>query len=344
MALDGFALRPRRGRGVGVVDSSQLGTFNSCSAALARSACGTRQVPARRLYRPPHGNVAPAEAPGSNETIMDFTDEQIERYARHIVLKEVGGVGQQRLLGAKVLVIGAGGLGCPITLYLAAAGVGTIGVVDDDVVSLSNLQRQIAHATARIGVAKTASAAAAVAAINPDVRLVEHRTRVGADNAAELIAAYDLVADGSDNFATRFLVNDACYFAGKTLVTAAIAEFDGQLATFKAYRDGDHPCYRCVFREVPPGDFDEGCARDGVLGALAGVMGSLQAVEVLKELLGIGESLSGSLTIYDGLGGGFHRMAVHRDPECTLCGADPTIRDLSIHRRRAPQAAPAEAT
>jgi adenylyltransferase/sulfurtransferase len=275
---------------------------------------------------------------------MEFTDEQIERYARHIVLKEVGGVGQQRLLGARVLVIGAGGLGCPIALYLAAAGVGTLGLVDDDVVSLSNLQRQIAHATARIGTPKTASAAAALAAINPDVRVVEHRTRIGADNAAELIAAYDLVADGSDNFATRFLVNDACYFAGKTLVTAAIAQFDGQLATFKAYREGDHPCYRCVFREAPQGDFDEGCARDGVLGALAGVMGSLQAVEVLKELLGIGESLSGSLTIYDGLGGRFHRLAVRRDPECPLCGAEPTIRDLSMHRHRAPQAAPAEAT
>jgi adenylyltransferase/sulfurtransferase len=275
---------------------------------------------------------------------MDFTDEQIERYARHIVLKEVGGVGQQRLLGARVLVIGAGGLGCPITLYLAAAGVGTIGVVDDDAVSLSNLQRQIAHATARIGTPKTASVVAAVAAINPDVRVIEHRTRLTADNAAELIAAYDLVADGSDNFATRFLVNDACYLARKPLVTAAIAQFDGQLATFKAYQAGDHPCYRCVFREAPQGDFDEGCARDGVLGALAGVMGSLQAVEVLKELLGIGESLSGSLTIYDGLGGRFHRMAVRRDPECPLCGVSPTIRDLSMHRRRAPQAAPAEAT
>jgi molybdopterin-synthase adenylyltransferase len=275
---------------------------------------------------------------------MEFTDEQIERYARHIVLKEVGGVGQQRLLRAKVLVIGAGGLGCPISLYLAAAGVGTIGIVDDDVVSLSNLQRQIAHATARIGTPKTASAAATLAAINPDVCVVEHRTRINAENAAKLIAAYDLVADGSDNFATRFLVNDSCYFARKPLVTAAIAQFDGQLATFKAYQEGDHPCYRCVFRDAPQGDFDEGCARDGVLGALAGVMGSLQAVEVLKELLGIGESLSGSLTIYDGLGGRFHRMAVRRDPECPLCGAAPTIFDLSIHRRRAPRAAPAEAT
>ena len=275
---------------------------------------------------------------------MDFTDDQIERYARHIVLKEVGGAGQQALLRAKVLVVGAGGLGCPLALYLAAAGVGTIGVVDDDLVSLSNLQRQIAHTTARIGTPKATSAAATVAAINPDVRVVEHRARLVADNALDLIAAYDLVADGSDNFATRFLVNYACYLARKTLVTAAIAQFDGQLATFKAYESGDHPCYRCLFREAPPGDFDEGCARDGVLGALAGVMGSLQAVEVLKELLGIGESLSGSLTIYDGLGGRFHRMAVRRDPECPLCGASPTIRDLSSHRPRARQAMPATAT
>jgi adenylyltransferase/sulfurtransferase len=275
---------------------------------------------------------------------MDFTDEQIERYARHIVLKEVGGAGQQRLLRSRVLVIGAGGLGCPLALYLAAAGVGTLGVVDDDVVSLSNLQRQIAHATARIGVAKTASIAASVAAINPDVRVIEHRARLGADNALDLIGAYDLVADGSDNFATRFLVNDACFLARKTLVTAAIAQFDGQLATFKAYEPGDHPCYRCLFREAPQGEFDEACARDGVLGALAGVMGSLQAVEVLKELLGIGQSLSGSLTIYDGLGGQFHRVSVRRDPDCPLCGASPTIRDLSAHRRRAPQAARAEAT
>jgi adenylyltransferase/sulfurtransferase len=275
---------------------------------------------------------------------MDFDDAQVERYARHIVLREVGGAGQQRLLRSKVLVIGAGGLGCPILMYLAAAGVGTLGVVDDDVVALSNLQRQIAHVTARIGTAKTASAAATVAALNPDVRVVEHPMRLAADNALELIGAYDLVADGSDNFATRYLVNDACFLAQKTLVTAAIAQFDGQLATFKAYADGDHPCYRCLFREAPAGEGDESCARDGVLGALAGVMGTLQAVEVLKELLGIGASLSGSLTLYDGLEGRFHRLAVHRDPACPLCGDAPTIRDLSPHRRRAPRAAPAEAT
>jgi len=275
---------------------------------------------------------------------MDFTDEQIERYARHIVLREVGGAGQQRLLRSKVLVVGAGGLGCPIMMYLAAAGVGTIGVVDDDAVSLSNLQRQIAHVTARIGTPKTASVALTVAALNPDIRVVEHRARLTADNALELISAYDLVADGSDNFATRFLVNDACFLARRSLVTAAIAQFDGQLATFKAYEQGDHPCYRCLFREAPSGDFDESCARDGILGALAGVLGSLQAVEVLKELLGIGASLSGSLTIYDGLDGRFHRMSAHRDPDCPLCGEKPTIRDLSSHRRRAPRAAPAEAT
>jgi adenylyltransferase/sulfurtransferase len=275
---------------------------------------------------------------------MDFSDEQIERYARHIVLKEVGGAGQQRLLRSKVLVIGAGGLGCPLIMYLAAAGVGTIGVVDDDVVSLSNLQRQIAHTTARIGTLKTASAAATAAALNPDVRVVEHRARLAADNALDLIAAYDLVADGSDNFATRYLVNDACFFAQRTLVTAAIAQFDGQLATFKAYQSGEHPCYRCLFRDAPAGDFDESCARDGVLGALAGVMGSLQAVEVLKELLGTGASLSGSLTIYDGLDGRFHRMSVRPDPACALCGDKPTIRDLSHHRRPARQAAPAAAT
>jgi adenylyltransferase/sulfurtransferase len=275
---------------------------------------------------------------------MDFSDEQIERYARHIVLKEVGGAGQQRLLRAKVLVVGAGGLGCPVVMYLAAAGVGTIGVVDDDAVSLSNLQRQIAHVTARVGAPKTASAALTVAALNPDVRVVEHRTRLTADNALELISAYDLVADGSDNFATRYLVNDACFLAKKTLITAAIAQFDGQFATFKAYAEGDHPCYRCLFREAPAGDFDESCARDGIHGALAGVLGSLQAVEALKELLGIGASLSGSLTIYDGLDGRFHHMSAHRDPDCPLCGKKPTIRDLSGHRRRARQAAPAEAT
>lgn len=262
---------------------------------------------------------------------MEMTDQQIERYARHIVLKEVGGAGQQRLLGARVLVVGAGGLGSPLLMYLAAAGVGTIGVADDDTVSLSNLQRQVAHVTASIGRAKTASAADTVGALNSDVRLIEHAVRLAPDNALELISGYDVVADGSDNFATRFLINDACYLAGKTLVTAAILRFDGQLATHKAHLPGNHPCYRCIFGAPPPDELGQSCSQDGVLGALAGMMGSMQAVEVLKELLGIGDSLSGQLLIVDALGATFRKVKVNRDPGCALCGANGSIRDLSLH-------------
>ncbi|MBF0094103.1 MAG: ThiF family adenylyltransferase, partial [Alphaproteobacteria bacterium] len=192
---------------------------------------------------------------------MDFTEEQIHRYARHIILPEVGGVGQGKLLDAKVLVIGAGGLGSASILYLAAAGVGTIGVVDDDTVDLSNLQRQVLHATDRIGMSKTASTAMAVAAINPDVRLIRHDVRLSAGNAMELVSGYDIVADGCDNFPTRFLVNDACFLAGKPLVSAAILRFDGQLATFKAHEGG--PCYRCIYREPPPEGQIPSCAEAG---------------------------------------------------------------------------------
>ena len=179
---------------------------------------------------------------------MEFNDQQVQRYARHILLKEVGGAGQAKLLGARVLVIGAGGLGSPVLLYLAAAGVGTIGVVDDDIVDLTNLQRQVVHTTAAVGRPKVESAKETVAAINPDVRLVPHNARIAAGNALDLIGGYDIVADGSDNFATRFLVNDACYFAAKPLVSAAILRFDGQVSTFKAFEDGDKPCYRCPVR------------------------------------------------------------------------------------------------
>ena len=256
---------------------------------------------------------------------MDLTDEQIERYARHIVLREVGGAGQQKLLASRVLVVGAGGLGSPIIMYLAAAGVGTIGVVDDDRVSLSNLQRQILHTTPRTGAPKTASAHDAVGALNPDVRLIEHPVRLDPGNALDLIGGYDVVADGSDNFATRYLVNDACFFARKPLVTAAIDRFDGQLTTIRGFEAG-RPCYRCLFDQPPPEDMQPSCARDGILGALAGVMGSLQASEVLKELLGIGETLAGSLLIYDALGGTFQRFRVRPDPACPLCGARPSIR------------------
>ncbi len=258
---------------------------------------------------------------------MDFTEDQIRRYARHIILPEVGGTGQARLAASKVLVIGAGGLGSPVVLYLAAAGVGTIGVIDDDDVDLTNLQRQVLHTTSRIGLAKVESARAAVADINPEVTLVPHRLRLEKENASELIARYDIVADGSDNFPTRFLVNDACWLAGKPLVSAAILRFDGQLATYKH----GGPCYRCLFREAPPPGQIPTCAEAGVLGAIAGTMGSLQATEVVKELLGIGESLSGSLLIYDALSVGFRKVKVRPDPGCPLCGDSPTITDLSVH-------------
>ena len=259
---------------------------------------------------------------------MDFTEDQIHRYARHILLPEVGGTGQARLLESKALVIGAGGLGSPLIMYLAAAGVGTIGVIDDDRVDLSNLQRQVVHSTERIGMAKAESARLAAAAINPDVRVIAHSERLTADNALDLIAGYDIVADGSDNFATRFLVNDACRLAGKTLVSAAVLRFDGQLATFKS----PGPCYRCLYPSEPPEGEVPTCAQAGVLGAMAGVMGTLQATEVLKELLGIGDSLSGSLLIVDALSTSFRKIRLKPDPACALCGPDATIHDLSDHR------------
>jgi adenylyltransferase/sulfurtransferase len=264
------------------------------------------------------------------DTGMEFSEEQIERYARHIILPEVGGEGQAKLLQSRVLVIGAGGLGSPLLLYLAAAGTGTLGVVDDDFVDLSNLQRQVIHGTGRIGAAKVESARETLGEINPEVTLLTHQTRLNAGNALELIADYDLVADGSDNFATRFLVNDACYLAKTPLVSAALLRFEGQISTFKAYLGGE-PCYRCIFPEAPPPGLIPTCAEGGVLGAVAGAMGSIQAVEVIKELLGIGESLSGSLVLYDALTTTFRKIKVKPDPECPLCGENPTIRDLSSH-------------
>jgi adenylyltransferase/sulfurtransferase len=252
---------------------------------------------------------------------MSLSDEELERYARHIVLREVGGAGQARLKAGRVLVVGAGGLGSPVLLYLAAAGVGTIGIVDDDRVSLSNLQRQIAHATTDIGRLKTESAAERVRAINPNVDLCAHPERLTQANALEIIAQYDVVADGSDNFATRFLINDACFLAKRTLVSAAVTEFDGQLATLKAHdRDHAYPCYRCLFPEPPPPGTAPSCSETGVLGAAAGVMGSLQALEVIKEIAGIGESLAGHLLIYDALTTNFRKVRFAPDPACALCG------------------------
>jgi len=256
---------------------------------------------------------------------MDFTEDQIHRYARHIILDEVGGTGQTKLLDAKVLVVGAGGLGSPLLMYLAAAGVGTLGIVDNDRVSLSNLQRQIAHTTERIDAPTTESAATTLRALNPDVRVVTHDQRLGPDNVAALIADYDIVADGSDNFPTRFLLNDACHLGGKTLVSAAVLRFDGQLSTFKSHLGGANPCYRCIYPTPPPEGLIPSCAEGGVLGALAGTMGTLQATEVIKEILGIGESLSGTLMIYEGLTASFRKVRVKPDPACALCGAQPSI-------------------
>jgi molybdopterin-synthase adenylyltransferase len=224
-------------------------------------------------------------------------------------------------MAARVLVVGAGGLGSPLLLYLGAAGVGTLGVVDDDKVDLSNLQRQVIHPTARIGVPKVESARLTLAAINAEVAVEPHALRLDEDNAAALVAAYDLVADGSDNFATRYLLNDVCHRLGKPLVAAALSPFEGQLSTFKSYLGPPHPCYRCLFPEAPPQDAVPRCAEAGILGAVAGVLGTLQATEVLKEILGIGESLSGRLLIYDALRCDFHRMTLPRDPDCPTCGA-----------------------
>jgi adenylyltransferase/sulfurtransferase len=257
-----------------------------------------------------------------------LTDSQLERYARHVILDEVGEAGQEKLLASSVLVLGAGGLGSPMLLYLAAAGVGRIGIVDDDAVELSNLQRQIVHGTASLGRPKTESAKHAIAAINPEIVVEVHEVRLTTANAAGLIAGYDLVADGSDNFATRYLLNDACYLAGKPLVSAALLRFDAQLSVFKAYLGPPHPCYRCLFPEPPPADLVPRCEEAGIFGAVAGSIGALQATEVLKELLDLGESLSGRLLIYDGLATEFRTLRIPRDPACRLCGAQATIRNL----------------
>ena len=263
--------------------------------------------------------------------MFDFTEDQIRRYARHIVLKDVGGTGQQKLLDSRVLVVGAGGLGSPLLIYLAAAGVGTLGVVDADTVDLSNLQRQIVHGTGDIGRLKGESARDRLAQINPEIQVNLHTGRLDVSNATALISEYDLIADGTDNFDTRFLLNDACYLAGKTLVSAAVLRFDGQIATYKAHLGPPNPCYRCLYHAPPPADLVPSCAQGGVLGAMAGAMGSYQAVEVIKELLSIGESMSGRLLIVDALSATFRTVKIPRDPGCALCGPGATIKDLSHH-------------
>lgn len=267
---------------------------------------------------------------------MNLTPEEVARYKRHLVLKDVGGQGQQKLKAARVLLIGAGGLGSPLIMYLAAAGVGTIGLIDDDVVSLSNLQRQIAHDTAHIGAPKVESARDMVARLNPHVTVEMHPRRLDADNALDIIERYDIVADGSDNFATRYLVSDACYLAKRPLVFGAVGPFDGYVTTFKPHEkrpDGaPWPTYRCLFPEAPPPGSVANCSEVGVLGAVVGVIGTLQATEVLKEILGIGDSLAGRLMIYDALSARFEHVKVAWDSDNPLSGEHPTILDLSAHR------------
>jgi molybdopterin-synthase adenylyltransferase len=265
-----------------------------------------------------------------------LNSDELERYARHIVLREVGGPGQAALKRARVLVIGAGGLGAPVLLYLAAAGVGTVGILDDDAVALSTLQRQVIHGTPEIGTPKVASAAAAIARLNPHVAVETHATRLVADNALALIGKYDLVADGSDNFTTRYLVSDACYLARRPLVTAAVGSFDGTLTTIRAHeraaRGALNPTYRCLFPEPPPAGSVPACAEAGILGALTGVLGSMMALEVIREIVGFGEGLVGRLLMVDARSMRFETLTYSWDPANPLSGEHPTIGDLSMHR------------
>ncbi|MEA2951629.1 MAG: molybdopterin-synthase adenylyltransferase [Alphaproteobacteria bacterium] len=258
-----------------------------------------------------------------------LSSDELERYARHIVLREVGGPGQAALKRARVLVIGAGGLGAPVLLYLAAAGVGTLGIVDDDAVSLSNLQRQVIHATPDVGRLKVESAAELIRRLNPHVAVEAHATRLVASNAIDLISSYDIIADGSDNFATRYLVSDACFFAQKPLVTAAVGPFDGTLTTIRAHErtaSGEpNPTYRCLFPEPPPPGTVPTCSEVGILGALPGVLGSLMAFEVIREIVGFGEGLVGRLLMIDARSMRFETLTYAWDRDNTLSGENPTI-------------------
>jgi len=255
--------------------------------------------------------------PGSR---MALSDTQLERYARHIVLHDVGGPGQQRFLAARVLLIGAGGIGSPAALYLAAAGVGRLGIVDDDRVALSNLQRQILHDSDSLGEAKTHSAERRLKALNPDVKLKTQAVRLDAGNARELISGYDLVLDGSDGFSTRLAVNAACVALRIPLVSAALGPFEGQLAVFKGYAP-DQPCYQCFLPQVPPDEDAQSCERIGILGALAGVVGSWAALEVLREIAGAGESSAGRMLLVDGRTASTRSIRLRKDPACPVCNA-----------------------
>jgi molybdopterin/thiamine biosynthesis adenylyltransferase/rhodanese-related sulfurtransferase len=254
------------------------------------------------------------------ETPRSLTAEQRDRYSRHLLLPEVGAAGQQKLLDAKVLLLGAGGLGSPTALYLAAAGVGTLGIVDDDVVDLSNLQRQVIHTSERVGVPKVDSAEITITALNPDVNVQKYQVRLGPDNIMDILPDYDIVVDGLDNFPTRYLLNDASVRLQIPVVSAAILGFEGQLSVFKPY---DGPCYRCLFPVPPPADMAPSCGANGVLGVLPGTMGLLQATEVIKLILGEGDPLIGRLLMYDALAATVSEVKVRRDPQCPVCSRHP---------------------
>lgn len=275
-----------------------------------------------------------------------LTADEVQRYKRHLVLRDVGAQGQQKLKAARVLVVGAGGLGSPVLLYLAAAGVGTLGIIDDDRVSIDNLQRQIAHTSAAAGMAKVESAAAAIRRLNPLVTVELHNHRLTAGNALDIIGRYDIVADGSDNFATRYLVADACYFARKPLAYAALGSLDGYVSVFKPFAaspDGTpYPTLRCVFPQAPPAGLVANCSEVGVLGPVAGVIGTLQATEVVKEILGLGETLAGRLLLYDAAASRFETLTINWDATNPLTGSNPTIVDLSSHRTPATEPCAAE--
>lgn len=249
---------------------------------------------------------------------LDLTENEIQRYSRHILLPEIGGTGQIRLRNSSVLIIGAGGLGSPVACYLAAAGVGRIGIIDHDRVELSNLQRQILHTTDRVGMSKVASARQTLSALNPEICIESHEARLTAENVADLVAGYDLVCDGCDNFETRYLVNAACVQHHKTLVSAAVLRFDGQLSTFRPHLGG--PCYECLFPRSDEAGSAPSCGDAGIFGAVTGVLGTLQATEALKELLNLGESLAGRLLLWDALATRFTTITIPRDPGCPVCG------------------------
>ncbi|MFQ6077782.1 MAG: ThiF family adenylyltransferase [Thermodesulfobacteriota bacterium] len=260
---------------------------------------------------------------------MELNEEQIERYSRHLLLPEVGGKGQEKISNARVVILGAGGLGSPAAYYLAAAGVGTIGIIDSDRVERSNLQRQILHFTEDVNKAKVSSAREKLQALNPGVTVKTYPVRLNASNIRETIGGYDVILDGSDNFPARFLLNDACFFEKKPLVSGAILRFDGQVSVFDLRNGG--PCYRCLFPEPPPPDLVPSCQEAGVLGAVAGITGAIQAMEALKIILGVGKPLIGHLLCFDGLTATFERFKIRKNPQCPLCGVAPRIERLSEH-------------